>query len=724
MIEKMKQDQKGLSLVELVVAIAILAIVATAIAGFMVTGSRSYASTSSEVNIQYESQLTTNQISDLLIDATEGISYEIDGSLYNKDSEGPASPSNKKLSIFTSVVNPTSGLSDYFADIVEWKLSDQKLYYSRYHVTKTGNVYTLGTAVTTNKLMSDYATGFSANLDQVSSNNIFQLSMDFENAGKKYHTNNNITLRNTLAVNRKSSSVSGGTPPFGSYVVTDVDISPGDIILAPGGVANFSAFVKGTGSPPQAVTWDITTPAALLKAGTKIDAGGKVTVDASETIASFTVRVTSVADPSISKTANVYVKKIDSLTLSGGPAHIYKNTSFTLIVNVAGTNLTEADKAVRWTIDEGAAYVGVTGTNTFKIAANAPKGLKVTIRANSAIDSSISDSWSGTVESGIAGGGGGGPKIVISSPGTINRNGSGTFAAETEDAAGYTIKWDVKVYKKGEPDKKYSDISYDVDVKGEYCTVSISKLLNYEEEATVQAIATLVKTGETESSPRAESNADVHKVSLSYRKSNDITPLANVSTKIYYVQSKSVKYSYILDGIENVGALSWSGYDKNVLKITDSGSEISLGAGGSAEGKETAIPSIGSYKMDDNTVTVNIKGGNVYFDNGTVGETGISWFYVPLPNDPDFQGYGKEDTYKVSAKERMVFEDNSDFASRSVSLGSGNIWMGMKYYNGVWKIFIYNKSKPWGGTAYTCPRNPNENTDWKSANFWSFDDSY
>ena len=71
--KKRKMNDHGFTLVEVLVTVAILGIAIGAIGGFMVVGARSFSSTSSEVNLQYESQLAYNQLQDLIVDAQLGI---------------------------------------------------------------------------------------------------------------------------------------------------------------------------------------------------------------------------------------------------------------------------------------------------------------------------------------------------------------------------------------------------------------------------------------------------------------------------------------------------------------------------------------------------------------------------------------------------------------------------------------------------------------------------
>ncbi len=69
--QSLKTGSAGLSLVELIISLAILAVVGTAVGGAMYISSRSYTRSAAEVNVQEEAQVACNLISDWLIDATK-----------------------------------------------------------------------------------------------------------------------------------------------------------------------------------------------------------------------------------------------------------------------------------------------------------------------------------------------------------------------------------------------------------------------------------------------------------------------------------------------------------------------------------------------------------------------------------------------------------------------------------------------------------------------------
>ena len=72
----MYKNNKGFTLVELMISITIFAVVVTAALGFMLAGSRSYSSVTNRVNLDFESQLAMNQLSDYIIDCNACLYYD------------------------------------------------------------------------------------------------------------------------------------------------------------------------------------------------------------------------------------------------------------------------------------------------------------------------------------------------------------------------------------------------------------------------------------------------------------------------------------------------------------------------------------------------------------------------------------------------------------------------------------------------------------------------
>lgn len=72
----MKKNNKGFSLVELIVAFAIAAIAGLAVYGMMSVGGNIFRSSSREVGLQYEQQIVVNQIRDFILESSDSISYD------------------------------------------------------------------------------------------------------------------------------------------------------------------------------------------------------------------------------------------------------------------------------------------------------------------------------------------------------------------------------------------------------------------------------------------------------------------------------------------------------------------------------------------------------------------------------------------------------------------------------------------------------------------------
>lgn len=75
----MKTGNKGFTLVELIVSVAILAIVMLAAFGFMLAGTKSYTSIDTHITRQFKAQLAVNQLGDSLMNCNAGLNTSDDG---------------------------------------------------------------------------------------------------------------------------------------------------------------------------------------------------------------------------------------------------------------------------------------------------------------------------------------------------------------------------------------------------------------------------------------------------------------------------------------------------------------------------------------------------------------------------------------------------------------------------------------------------------------------
>ena len=142
----MKKNNRGLTLVELIISIAISTIVVGAIASLMISGSQNYSSSKSETSLQMTAQETMSRISDLVVDANRNITYRV------KEADGGSYVNVIKDSVYDTLaaaaVTPTSDsgvekeLIVYSRDkiyLLNWRTSTDEIRYKE--ITVADGVY-------------------------------------------------------------------------------------------------------------------------------------------------------------------------------------------------------------------------------------------------------------------------------------------------------------------------------------------------------------------------------------------------------------------------------------------------------------------------------------------------------------------------------------------------------------------------------------------------------
>lgn len=72
----LRKNNRGFTLVELIVSTAILGIIALGASAFMAAGSRTYSSLSGSVRLQYEAQLAMAQLQEYTVDCATGLAWD------------------------------------------------------------------------------------------------------------------------------------------------------------------------------------------------------------------------------------------------------------------------------------------------------------------------------------------------------------------------------------------------------------------------------------------------------------------------------------------------------------------------------------------------------------------------------------------------------------------------------------------------------------------------
>lgn len=194
-MKQLKENNAGFSLVEMLVAIAIFSVVSVAFFQFLMVAIRHYQQGTREVEVQYEAQLVTNQLQDMLIDAKQGVSYAVNGTLVRSDADAPAGTvTSKEVFIYNT--------DRYY--VIEWKAADRELLYSEYSRTPEGTWDTVASDV----LMAEYVSEFSVDLTFFDRNNGIGLDLLFDNE-REYRVMQNVKLRNQVSVNATLAEIYG-----------------------------------------------------------------------------------------------------------------------------------------------------------------------------------------------------------------------------------------------------------------------------------------------------------------------------------------------------------------------------------------------------------------------------------------------------------------------------------------------------------------------------------
>ena len=204
------RKNSGFTLVELVIVMAIMGILGLAVAGFIGTSTKQYKYASKDVDLQYEAQLTMNQIGDLIIDAQKGVKYEpatvaapVEVASADPEAGYVATASAEETSSEEASSEETSSDSKliiYNKDCtynIIYRPSEHKIYLRKDTLDPaTGAVKADGQGK--ESLMAENVTGFTPDLSEAESKNSVGIVVDFKAGDKKYTSKQNFTMRNKV----------------------------------------------------------------------------------------------------------------------------------------------------------------------------------------------------------------------------------------------------------------------------------------------------------------------------------------------------------------------------------------------------------------------------------------------------------------------------------------------------------------------------------------------
>ena len=301
-------DNKGFTLVELLVGIAIVAIVGGLIGTFLIFSTRTYGKVTDEADLQEDAQILLSQMDNYIIDTDSALRYYADvsesgsGTEILKDSlypGGAAGLTRKWLEIYKTTD------TGYTKETVLWTKSTEKLTYKQETIDAAGTV----TENIEEQDLATHVTDFSIDLTKVTSLRQVTVSVALASGEKSYGADTTVYLRNQIVVN--GEPYKPDTAPVISSVLS-VKVLPQTVMMRPGGRKAFQAIVYGNNSPSQEVTWSLSGNTSSL---TTISEDGLLWISMDEKAKTLTVTATSVQDTTKSGTSEVTVVHGKKLSL-------------------------------------------------------------------------------------------------------------------------------------------------------------------------------------------------------------------------------------------------------------------------------------------------------------------------------------------------------------------------------------------------------------------------
>ncbi|MEA4821617.1 MAG: prepilin-type N-terminal cleavage/methylation domain-containing protein [Erysipelotrichales bacterium] len=175
----MKNDEKGFTLVELLISLVIFAVVVTAVFSFMLAGTRSYSTVTNRLNLNVQSQLTLNQLDSYIADCNACLYF-----------------SGNKLYVVDQNADGT-----YTANLFELK-ADNCIYYGSGAASPYGSTGNFVCTVSSDELLAENITAFSVSPESPDGVNMVSavVTVTFSNNSATISGTRTIALRNMPAV--------------------------------------------------------------------------------------------------------------------------------------------------------------------------------------------------------------------------------------------------------------------------------------------------------------------------------------------------------------------------------------------------------------------------------------------------------------------------------------------------------------------------------------------
>lgn len=196
--QEKQQKNGGFTLVEMIVAVAITAVFSAVVLTAVAAGSRLYRSISGSTRVQMDTQELTDSVEKLIANAGESIYYaygsgKSPGAPISDDIDG--STDGDRTLLLCSIQKNKGGAGIRVVDVLDWRESEQKLYYSRQEITAAGT-----SMLTEPSVYGEGVREFHVDVSRADSDGIIRFQLITENLGKKFRMLHTVDLRNPVKI--------------------------------------------------------------------------------------------------------------------------------------------------------------------------------------------------------------------------------------------------------------------------------------------------------------------------------------------------------------------------------------------------------------------------------------------------------------------------------------------------------------------------------------------
>lgn len=341
---KHRLNNSGLTLIELIVAIAIIAIFSGVVLTYITSSSNFYRNTSSNSKVQMETQETFDKLEDMIINANRNLAYgTLDGQPIENDIKrnNHSTSNSSKIFLVSSGVdseepepssedesdartNQTEREDETDRQYIIWNCTMGEIRYI--HSEKQNNNWVNKSS---GEILATGVIDFRADISKAVSNKIVNFQLTTENGTKKVQTLHSVSLRNELGVTEEiddpfvnptvppqpGTNTPKPEPPSSAPVPNRLLLDKSTALIAAGtnnvdlGITATVSYDDGTTSPAGTLQWSVSDSSCA-----SITDQGRLSIDSAAGTADkgmVTVTVTDMTHNNVSGTLTVYIARLD-----------------------------------------------------------------------------------------------------------------------------------------------------------------------------------------------------------------------------------------------------------------------------------------------------------------------------------------------------------------------------------------------------------------------------